>query len=909
MSLPPGTRLGPYELVTQVGAGGMGEVYKARDPKLDRHVAIKVLPPHLATDGSLLARFEQEAKAVAALSHPNILGIFDFGRELGQAYAVMELLEGDSLRDLLRDGPLPVKRALDIAAQAAQGLAAAHDKGIIHRDIKPENLFLCRDGRVKVLDFGLAKHMAPFDRPEVAGEDSPTAAFGPGEDSLTQHGTVMGTVGYMAPEQVRGEPLDARVDIFALGTVLYEMLSGRRAFKRDSSIETLNAILKEEPEDLLAVRGELPPALERLVNHCLEKRPENRFQSMKDLAYALGTAGSTSSASRRTPAPADPPPPSWRRTAWAFAAGAAVVLLLTALVWQLGWTPAQPAALPAFNRLGHTAGLVESAFFTADGRSIYYTARRQGGRPEIFVITPESPAPRPLGLEDALLLGVSPSNDLAILRQPRRRLTSILQGTLARVSGGDPGRDIQGEVSDASWDGQNLSLLTLDRDFNLRLEYPVGRTLWTVQATNHPAKLLRCSRKAQLLALVEGINGLRTEIVTYDRGGNRRVLYVRGDDGNGSAITGMSWHPGGELWFSELQGDQTALQALSSRGRLRTVWRGGGSHQLLDIAEDGRVLLAAQQLRRSVLVQQRGEPLAQDLTLQGGTQGLGLTADGKAVLLLESRALDGGTPEDLTYFRSVEGGPALRLGRGQGRTLSPDGAWANLFISDNDPAHLDGHCAAAFRDLGLDPATVVDPQKHQFCLLFVPTGAGRPWAVRVPPHLRSADVGYPVDGTARVVFYACENGRPGRIFILDRGTGSVRPITPEGMDYLSAGLSPLSPDGRSLLVARDSEHWFRVGLEGGDPVPVADLGPGERLIGWSGDGRGILVRSGFEEVPVRVYRQELGGGRRTLLASFVPPDLLGHQQTRSVYVGGDGQVFAYSVERRQSDLFLVGGLK
>ena len=907
MSLAPGTRLGVYELVSQIGAGGMGEVYKAKDPKLDRLVAIKVLRPHLAQDASFLARFEQEAKAVAALSHPNVLGIFDFGQEFGQTYAVMELLEGESLRERLREGPLAAKKAVEIAAQAALGLAAAHDKGIVHRDIKPENIFLCRDGRVKVLDFGLVKQLSPEPRSGSHEDESPTAAFSYGEGSLTGRDVVMGTTGYMAPEQIRGEPVDHRVDIFALGTVLYELLSGQRAFKRDSAIETLNAILKEEPKDLMAIRAELPPALDQLVVRCLEKRPENRFQSMKDLAFALGSFSAGSSVGRRVPLSLPRP---LRSAILLPAAGIAATLLLGALAWSLGWPPFRATAAPTFTRLTYSSGLVESAFFTADGRSVYFTARLQGGRPEVFLVTPESPDPKPVGIKDAILLGVSPDSELAVLRRPERSLTSVQRGVLAKFpGGGGPGRDLQEDVSDAAWDGQNLSLLNLDRDLNLRLEYPVGRTLWAVPAMTHPAKLLRCSRQAQVVALVEGISGARTEIASYDRAGRRKVLHTKNDDGNGSTITGMAWHPSGELWFSELQGDQTAVQALSKGGRIRTAWRGGGAHQLMDISAQGRMLLAAHHVRRSVLVQRAGEVGARDLSIQGSTQGLGITADGKAVLLLESPVLDGGTAHDATYFRRVDGSPALRLGRGQGRALSADGAWANLFNSDSNAAHLDDHFAAAFRAIGLDPATALDPQNSQSCLFFVPVSGGRPWAMRLPARIQSADLGYPVPGTDQVIFYGTEKGRPGRIFVVDRKGGALRPLTAEGVDYVYAGLSPVSPDGRSLLVAKDTEHWFRVGLDGGEPVPFVDIQPGERLIGWSGDGKGVQLRSAAEELPVKVYLQDAATGKRRQLASFMPPDLSGHVQTRSVYASQAGDVLAYTVERKLSDLFLVGGMK
>jgi eukaryotic-like serine/threonine-protein kinase len=281
--LNPGSRLGTYEIIGLLGVGGMGEVYRARDARLGRDVAVKVLPSDLAARPDALTRFEREARAVAALSHPGILAIHDFGTANGVTYAVMELLDGESLRDALGDGPLPVRKAIDLAMQIARALAAAHDKGIIHRDIKPDNVFVTAGGQVKVLDFGLAHyHPAAMDISQAATLQSPSAP-----------GIVMGTVGYMAPEQVRGGTVDSRADIFAFGALLYEMLTGRRPFARDTAAETMTAILRE---DVAEMGAGILPALERIVRRCLEKRPGARFQSADDLAFALDAISSMSTA-------------------------------------------------------------------------------------------------------------------------------------------------------------------------------------------------------------------------------------------------------------------------------------------------------------------------------------------------------------------------------------------------------------------------------------------------------------------------------------------------------------------------------------------------------------------------------------------------------------------------------------
>jgi len=287
MNLASGTKLGPYEILSPLGAGGMGEVYRARDTRLGRDVALKVVHPRLASDPERLSRFEKEARAAAQLDHPNILVVHDVGTHEGSPFIVSELLQGESLREKL-GAPLPPKKAVDYAVQIAHGLAAAHEKGIVHRDIKPENVFVTKDGHVKILDFGVAKLLPSF---EASGVDTETPTA-----SATQPGTAVGTVAYMSPEQIRGQPVDARTDLFSFGVVLYEMLSGKRPFQRETPAETMTAILREEPADLSETNRSAPAPLENLVRHCLEKEPDSRFQSARDVIFALEALPDVSSA-------------------------------------------------------------------------------------------------------------------------------------------------------------------------------------------------------------------------------------------------------------------------------------------------------------------------------------------------------------------------------------------------------------------------------------------------------------------------------------------------------------------------------------------------------------------------------------------------------------------------------------
>lgn len=437
MPLAPGSRLGPYQIVAAIGAGGMGEVSRATDTRLGRDVAVKVLPASVASDPDRRARFEREAKAVAALSHPNILAIFDFAVYDGVACAVTELLEGETLRAALEaSGGFAPRKTIDIVVQIARGLAAAHERGIVHRDLKPENVFLTRDGHVKVLDFGLAKAIAPdrtTDTETLAGTDP---------------GTAVGTVGYMAPEQVRGLPVDGRADLFALGAVFYEMLSGRRAFQRDTAAETMTAILREDPPEVASLRSGVPTALDRIVRHCLERNPAERFQSARDLIFSLQAA---TTASDSVPPVRERKRLAWReRTAWMLVAVLAAVLLTGgAAVWRRGERTSEPRIVTRFQvaapdgsawaaPLGAPEGS-NGGTISPDGRTLTFVAS-DAGTPMLWVRPIDSYVARVLaGTEGASFPFWSPdSRSLGFFTQTRLKKITADGGpaqTLCEISG------------------------------------------------------------------------------------------------------------------------------------------------------------------------------------------------------------------------------------------------------------------------------------------------------------------------------------------------------------------------------------------------------------------------------------------------------------------------------------------
>ncbi|MCI0567638.1 MAG: serine/threonine-protein kinase, partial [Acidobacteria bacterium] len=629
MALAPGTRLGPYEILAPLGAGGMGEVYRARDTRLDREVAVKVLPAHLSQDADARARFEREAKAVAALSHPNILAIHDFGLEGGTAYAVTELLEGETLRDKMDGSALPVRKAIEIALQVAHGLSAAHEKGVVHRDLKPENLIVTHDGRVKILDFGLAKVEAPVS-PE-AGSHMPTRHI------ATQPGTALGTPGYMSPEQVRGRTVDERTDLFAFGAILYEMLSGSRAFERDSAADTMSAILKEDPPELSQSGKPFPPGLERIVHHCLEKNPQQRFQSARDIAFALDSlsvmSGSTSQPSLRVVAGLP------KRSMAAIAA-----LLVVAAGILAGWMAGVSSAVkdpPSWHRLTFRRGTIWSARFSPDGKTIIYGAAFEGKPVELFMTRPESPESKPLGFPKTDILSISPAGDLAVMLDAHTGTGGYWRtGTLARMPlvGGSP-RPILEDVRYADWapNGKDLAVVR-EAGGLMRLEYPIGTVVHQSESLVNP----RLSPDGSLVAFFDNSRGPNVSVSLVDKAGKARIL----TDGWADWWY-LCWSPDGkEVWFAAPEpgasGDTSALYAVSLSGKVRLLARPPGTLELHDTSKDGRALVGRLNFRGVARGMLAGESREQDLSWLGSSNATDLSADGTTLLIDEEG--EGGGP-------------------------------------------------------------------------------------------------------------------------------------------------------------------------------------------------------------------------------------------------------------------------
>src|SRR5579862_2197139 len=614
MALASGTKLGPYEIQSQLGAGGMGEVYRARDTRLSREVAIKVLPEAFARDQDRLQRFEYEARLLSTVNHPNILAIHDVGREGDLHYLVSELLEGQTLREKMSAGPLSQRRATEYAAEIARGLAAAHEKGVVHRDLKPDNIFVTKDNRVKILDFGLAKQAT------VEGGSSEHSATMTGPNP-TQPGTVMGTAGYMSPEQVRGQVVDHRSDIFSFGAILYEMLSGKRAFKGDTSVETMNAILKEDPPELNESGLNVMPGLDRIVRHCLEKEPGLRFQSARDLTFDLENLTTLSSASKAVVGARSP------QVQWRHALLLAISLLLVATGAYWAGHARQKPSTPLFTRLTFRGGHLSSARFSPDGHTIVYSASFGDEPLQLYTTRPDAPQSRELGIKDSSVLAISKQDELAVTLNHVQAAANAGGGTLARMplTGGSP-RELNDMVGSADWapDGQSLALNTLT-DTTVNLEYPQGHVLYRTQGWIGE---LRVSPDGNQIAFID--HPIRWDslgrVMIVDRQGKSRTL-----TDNFSDLRGLAWSPSGkEIWFTgsriHLSGN---LYAVDLQGHQRLVWASAGGMVLQDIFPDGRVLFIRENRRRGIAGLFPGHNSEIDLSWQDWSLISRVSPDGK----------------------------------------------------------------------------------------------------------------------------------------------------------------------------------------------------------------------------------------------------------------------------------------
>jgi eukaryotic-like serine/threonine-protein kinase len=857
MTVSAGSRLGPYEVLAPLGAGGMGEVYRARDARLGREVALKVLPTEVARDADRRARFEQEARAASALAHPHIVTVYDVGESDGSVWIAMELVEGRTVRDLLASGAMPSRRALEIGAQVAEGLAAAHAAGIVHRDLKPENLIVSKDGYVKILDFGLAK----LAERGIAAPEGPTVSAGaPG----TEPGTVMGTVGYMSPEQAAGQPVDFRSDQFSFGSILYEMATGERAFQRKTGVETLAAILREEPKAIAELNPAVPAPLRWTIERCLAKEPDERYASTKDLARDLKSVRdhlSEASGATLTAAPAR------SRRGWILLAAAAAALVLGAflgavILRKLGG--AAPARQPVFSQVAFRRGTVYGARFASDGKTIVYAAAWDGKPSELFATQADSPESRPLGLSSAMLAGVSSGSELAILLRRRFLLGFESVGTLARVplNGGAP-RELAEDVTDADWspDGQQLTV-TRPEGGHWQLEYPMGKVLATSPGWMDTPRISPDGRRLAFAEHPQRGDSLG-RVVVIDMAGRRLF-----QSGINTALVGLAWSPkGDEVWYT---GD--GLQALAPSGKSRTVLSLLGFVMLRDVGRDGRILLTSSGRRREILGRGPGEPSEHNLSWHDWSFPSDLSDDGRTLLFDEQGSAAGPGGVYLTYVRKTDGSPAVLLGKARSMSLSPDGRRVLAQSGDDPPG-----------------------------LLILTTGAGTPRSVPIKGIALQWATWMP-DGRHAVV-RGSEGGRGARLYLVDTDTGERRVFAPEGASHFGGGVSP---DGKLVAAIAPDRSVMLYPPDGGEPKPAPGVAAEETVIRWTADGRGLYVAS-FKSTPVTVFRVDLATGRREPVRSFTPADGAGVLNIGPALLSADSKSYVYSYRRILDDLYVVTG--
>jgi eukaryotic-like serine/threonine-protein kinase len=854
MAVVAGQKIGPYEVAGQIGAGGMGEVYKARDPRLGRDVAIKVLPPSFSSDPDRLQRFAQEARAAAALNHPNILAIFDIGEDKGAPYVVSELLEGETLRDRLRSGALSTRKAIDFALQIAHGLAAAHEKGIVHRDLKPENLFITHDNRLKILDFGLAKLTHPEEH--SSSGDAPTIQV------ATDPGVVMGTVGYMSPEQVRGKAADHRSDIFSFGSILYEMLSGKRAFHGDSPADTMSAILKDDPPELSETARNISPALQRIVNHCLEKNPGQRFQSAGDVAFNLESLTEISTPSkaglRAVAAPS--------RQRWLLPSLAALLFAASCIGIYFVARRSGARREPSFHRLTFRRGTILAARFSPDGQTIAYGAALEGKPVELFTTRFDSTDSRPLGLEKTELLAISSRGEIAVLTDARAEAAFLEMGTLARVplAGGAP-REVLDNVESADWtpDGSDLAVARKASGSINDLEFPGGKVIYQPQGwVSH----VRFSRDGNLLAFGDHVRtGDDGRVVVVDREGKVKVV-----SSFYSSVEGVAWsRNGSEVWFTASPGGAArALYAMDMAGRERLVLRVPGTLSVQDITPDGRVLLTEDTPNIMMMALPPGEKNERNLSWFDWSLAADLSPDGKTVIFDESGEAVGAKYG--AFMRKTDGSPAIRLGDGAFSSMSPDGKWV------------------ASLDLG-SPSQVE----------LLPIGAGQPRRL-TNDALQHIRVAWVPDGSG-LVFVAAEPNHPPRVYWIDLA-GKTRVLTPEGVTG-----TVVTADSKYLLTIDGRRKRMLYPLEGGEPKPFpTKLEDNDAIMRFEPDGKSMLVAQ--RGVPARIFRVSLDAGRREEIRQITPPDPAGVLTVTAIHFSADGKSYAYSYFRVLSDLWVVDGL-
>jgi Tol biopolymer transport system component len=865
LSSPP-RRIGQYIIDSLIGAGAMGEVYRARDTKLNRDVALKILPPLFADDPDRVARFTREAHVLAALNHPNIAAIYgvEQGAPEGGPYVhalVLELVDGPTLADRLIRGALPLGEVIAIGRQIADALDAAHEKGIIHRDLKPSNVKIAANGLVKVLDFGLAK--AWEGAPEAQLSAAPTLTA-----SLDRERSILGTPAYMSPEQARGRALDKRSDIWSFGCVLYEMLTGRAAFADETISDTLARVLDRDA-DWHALPASTPPRVRDVLRRSLQKDVSRRMRDIGDARLELDEA--------LTPIePATEREQENRRgLVWRVAVAIGVLTLaVLGTAYVIGRT--RVAAAPVFRQLTFRHGTITSARLAADGQTVVYRAAWSGGQPELFLIRPESLQSGAIGLVNAGIYAVSSRGEMAVALGCRLNWGECL-GTLAQVpiTGGTP-RELVKDVLAADWspDGQKLAVVSFN-DSSYRLEFPIDKILYQPKGWITAA---RVSPKADRIAFLDhdqlGDSGGSVSVV--DLNGTKTTL-----SSDWKSLQGLAWSPSGaEVWFSGSRsgkGGSSTLYAVTLDGQQRTVFSAPGTLTLNDISRDGLRVLLTRGTMRGGIIGLGSDAKERDLSWLDYSTVADLSNDGKTLLFYEWG--DGVGAKPTIFIRKTDGSDAVQLGEGKPLALSRDGRWV-LAVQENQPQQLVVMPAGTGDVTRLSRGSIVEYLD---------------WAAWSP------------DGR-RVVFAARESNDVQRTYVQDVDGGDPRPVTPEGF----VGILLASNGQTVIAVDRYGEYYVCAIDRQAEPRPLAGYRDGDVPLQWSADDRFLFVREAGN-VALRIYTLDLARGTRQFWKELAPPDPavlidIGSDPGQ-VRITPDGKSYAFTYWTFEGALYVAEGLK
>jgi Tol biopolymer transport system component len=797
------------------------------------------------------------------------MAIFDVGSQDGMHFLVSEFLDGQSLREVISAGPIPQRKLIVHALQIAKGLAAAHDKGIIHRDLKPENIFVLHNDHVKILDFGLAKQATPAST-DSNSDDNATMT----SPHRTAAGTVLGTAAYMSPEQVRGEPVDHRSDIFSFGAILYEMAAGKRAFKGDSGVEVMHSVLKAEPPDLSESGVQVPLGLQRIIQRCLEKKPEARFQSASDLAFALdslsstGSAGTSGSGLRalKTDQPAERKPPPTLFFAAAVIAAALIGALAT-------WFLHNPSSIPpSFTQISSVSQYIRNARFAPDGRTVVYGAIYNAGVTELFSNRTDSAEQHSLGIH-AEVLGVSSTGELAVTVNPNFDPLWTPTGRLARIPlGGGTPRELLDSVIDADW-APDGSALAVSRKVGSRwhLEYPAGKVLYE---TAGYISDLRFSPAGDQIAFIDHaiLGDDRGLIDVIDLKGQRRALTPEF-----TSAQGLAWSPNGkEIWFTgQATSEPMVLRAVDLRGRMRTLIPSAVRLHLQDVAKDGTVLLTTEDFRWQTLLADTGKA-PRDISAFQWQYTNAISRDGGMVLF---NAYTIGP--DMSYYlfiqRSNESSPVM-IGEGAGTGISFDSKW----VSALDPVHLD--------------------QLH-----IIPTGVGEAPTVHLQGMNYLASTWMP-DGQHLLIVAAAPGHAPAT-YVQSIDTGAVQQISPDGKFVPNRVNVPVdvSPDGKFCVTTDAENHYWIQPTDGSPARDLPGILPDERPIEWHNDSAHLFVarQNGTD---VEISDVNVATGEHKLFLRYSPTDRTAALAVTYIAITPDGAHYAYVVPHIYSTLFVARGV-